>query len=257
MSAIETASEIENCLAADSLPDHPLFEGLSDRHRQILAGCSMRESFRTGEKVVETGETANCFYLILSGTVALETPGGRTRLPVKTIGAGDILGWSWLFPPDFWHFDATAGEPTEVIYFYGSQLRQECDLDSGLGYELFKRLAQRRKNGKSILMTPSPANAASDLTGDETENDSSPAILHPKLDVFALTVETDDEAGADGTSTTTWWPKILFDTARAAPDRRPGRRAKSRFPLCRARSAQAAQPSPFKLQRSGTALIVK
>jgi hypothetical protein len=216
MSATETVLEAEQASTLTPLPDHPLFEGLSDRHLQILAGCSMRDKFRTGEKVVETGETANCFYLILSGTISLETPGGRKPLPIKTIGAGDILGWSWLFPPDFWHFDAVVGEPTDVIYFYGSQLRQECDRDSGLGYELFKRLAHRRKAGKSILMTPDPANAASDLPGEETDNDSIPALLRPKLNVFALTVEAADEAGADGTSTSTWWPKILFDSARAA-----------------------------------------
>ena len=216
MSATETISEVEQAPTLSSLPDHPLFEGLSDQHRQILAKRSMRAKFRAGEKVVETGETANCFYLILSGSIILKTPGGRTPLPIKTLHAGDILGWSWLFPPDFWHFDAVVSESTEVIYFYGSQLRQECDHDSGLGYELFKRLAQRRKAGKSILMTPDPANAESDLSGEETDNDSIPALLRPKLNVFALTVESTDEAGADGTSISTWWPKILFDSARAA-----------------------------------------
>ncbi len=216
MSATDTVLETEPTSDLNTLPDHPLFEGLSDRHREILGKRAMRAKFRAGEKIIETGETANCFYLLLSGTVTLQTPGGRKKLPTKTIGTGDILGWSWLFPPDFWHFDAVVTAPTEVIYFYGSQLRQECDHDQGLGYELFKRLAQRRLAGKSTLMTPDPAGEAPASLGGEPENDSSPAFLRPKLNVFALTVETAEEAGADGTSTSTWWPKILFDTARAA-----------------------------------------
>ncbi|HEY3857639.1 MAG TPA: Crp/Fnr family transcriptional regulator [Verrucomicrobiae bacterium] len=216
MSATETILESEQTSALNSLPEHPLFEGLSDRHREILARRSMRVRFRRGEKVVETGETANCFYLILSGSIRLETPGGRKPLPIKTIGAGDILGWSWLFPPDFWHFDAIVSEPTEVIYFYGSQLRQECDTDQGLGYELFKRLAQRRLAGKSTLMTPDPEGEDFVSLGGEPENDPTPALLRPKLNVFALTVETADVLAADGTSTSTWWPKILFDSAKAA-----------------------------------------
>src|ERR1700761_4180430 len=112
MSATDSLLEIEQASALHTLPDHPLFEGLSDRHREILGRCAMRAMFRAGEKVVETGETADCFYLILSGSVRLETPGGRKPLPIKTIGTGDILGWSWLFPPDFWHFDAIVSEPT-------------------------------------------------------------------------------------------------------------------------------------------------
>ena len=31
--------------------------------------------------------------------------------------------------------------PTESIFFYGSRLRQECDRDHDLGYELFKRMS--------------------------------------------------------------------------------------------------------------------
>lgn len=127
---------------AESLPDHPLFHGLNGRHRHILAECSMRARFAAGEMVVETGEPANCFYLVVSGVIALATPGGRAPLRVQSIGAGDILGWSWLFPPYYWHFNAIAEAPTEAIFFYGSRLHQECDRNHDFGYELFKRMSQ-------------------------------------------------------------------------------------------------------------------
>src|SRR5271163_1685928 len=108
---------------AESLPDHPIFAGLGVRFRQILAECAMRADFEPGDRVVEAGQPANCIYLVNRGSIVLETPGLPSPARVQTIGAGDILGWSWLFPPYFWHFNAVAEEPTQTLFFYGSRLR--------------------------------------------------------------------------------------------------------------------------------------
>src|ERR1700691_3262524 len=142
MNANSTAPEGKRAFMAESIPDHRLFRGLSERHRQILAECSMPASFSAGDLVVETGEPANCFYLVITGSIGLETLGSRAPMRVQTIGPGDILGWSWLFPPYYWHFNAIADEQTQAIFFYGSRLRQECDRDHDFGYELFKRMSQ-------------------------------------------------------------------------------------------------------------------
>lgn len=86
---------------------------------------------------------ANRFYLIESGKVALESGEefGEPLVVVGTIGAGDLLGWSWMFPPYVWHFTARAIEPTKAIFFYGTILRKHCEKNHSLGYELFKRIA--------------------------------------------------------------------------------------------------------------------
>jgi CRP/FNR family cyclic AMP-dependent transcriptional regulator len=127
---------------AETLPEHPLFTGLAVQFRQILAECGMRADFEAGDKVVGAGEPANGFYLVIHGSIDLETPGLRTPSRVQTIGTGDILGWSWLFPPYFWHFNALAREPVRTIFFYGSRLRQQCDRDHDFGYELIKGMSQ-------------------------------------------------------------------------------------------------------------------
>ena len=126
---------------AESLPDHPLFEGMIGRHRHILAQCAMPANFEPGETIVETGEPASCFYLVINGLIGLECPGAPSVLRVQTIGSGDILGWSWLFSPYYWHFNASAEIPTEAILLYGSRLRRECDRDHDFGYELFRRMS--------------------------------------------------------------------------------------------------------------------
>ena len=80
--------------------------------------------------------------MIESGKVALESGGKRSQpLTIDVIGAGDLLGWSWLFPPFVWHFSARALAPTNAIFFYGTVLREYCEADPSLGFELFKRMS--------------------------------------------------------------------------------------------------------------------
>jgi signal-transduction protein with cAMP-binding, CBS, and nucleotidyltransferase domain len=142
MNATLTAPKARSAFTADSLPEHPLFHGMGERNRHILAECSMHAVFEPGTLVVATGQPANCLYLIVCGLVALENPGIHSPARVQAIGPGDVLGWSWLFPPYCWHFNAMAEEHTEAVFFYGSRLRQLCDRDHDFGYELFKRMSQ-------------------------------------------------------------------------------------------------------------------
>jgi hypothetical protein len=46
-----------------------------------------------------------------------------------------------MFPPYAWQFSARAVEPTAAIFFYGTILREYCEKDHSLGYELFKRMS--------------------------------------------------------------------------------------------------------------------
>jgi CRP/FNR family cyclic AMP-dependent transcriptional regulator len=83
--------------------------------------------------------------LVLTGQVALEAavePNGANRELIQTINAGDVIGWSWLFPPYEWNFAARAVEPTSAIIFFAANLRKQCDTDPKLGYELMTRVAK-------------------------------------------------------------------------------------------------------------------
>jgi len=122
---------------------HPFLAGLSPHQCRILTDCAMFTVFEPGELLFREGDPANRFYLIRNGKVALESrtgDGGVTL--IQTVGPGEILGWSWMFPPFYWHFDARAVEPTEAIFFYGTPLRTECESDHDLGFELVKRMAE-------------------------------------------------------------------------------------------------------------------
>jgi len=122
---------------------HPFLTGLSPHQCRILTDCAMFTTFEPGEMIFREGDPANRFYLIRNGRIALESRTGTGRATViQTVGSGEIMGWSWMFPPYYWHFDARAVEPTEAIFFYGTPLRTECESDHELGYELLKRMAE-------------------------------------------------------------------------------------------------------------------
>jgi CRP/FNR family cyclic AMP-dependent transcriptional regulator len=126
-----------------ALPKHPFLEGLSPHQLRLLTDCAMVVKFKTGELIFREGDPANRFYLITEGRIALESyVQDRGTTLIQTVGTGDVLGWSWLFPPYYWHFDARAVEPSEAIFFYGAPLRDECETDHDLGFELVKRMAE-------------------------------------------------------------------------------------------------------------------
>jgi CRP/FNR family cyclic AMP-dependent transcriptional regulator len=120
---------------------HPFLIGISAHHIRLLADCAMRSHFRAGEVIFREGESANRFYLIERGRVVLESSTLGEPVKIEEIGDGDLLGWSWLFPPYAWHFSARALEDTTAIFFYGTVLREYSEKDHSLGLELFKRMS--------------------------------------------------------------------------------------------------------------------
>jgi CRP/FNR family transcriptional regulator, cyclic AMP receptor protein len=120
---------------------HPFLIGMNEHHVRLLADCAMRSHFRAGEVVFREGEMANRFYLIERGKVALESSTLGDPVTIDKIGDGDLLGWSWLFPPYAWHFTARALTETTALFFYGTVLREYCEKDHSLGFELFKRMS--------------------------------------------------------------------------------------------------------------------
>jgi CRP-like cAMP-binding protein len=128
---------------AELLQEHPFFEGLEPEYIALIAGCGENVAFRDDEFIFREGEPAERFYIIRHGRVALQTHvPGRGPLVIETISEGDVLGWSWLFPPYRWSSDARAVTVTRAVALDGVCLRGKCDADPLLGYELMRRFAR-------------------------------------------------------------------------------------------------------------------
>ena len=126
------------------LPEHPFFAGLPASTIALLAGCAVNTHFAQGARLFSQGESADRFYVISSGRVALEvhTPGGTGDAVIDTADEGDVVGWSWLVPPYRWAFDARAAVPTSAVAFDAVCLRAKCAADPALGYALMQRVNQ-------------------------------------------------------------------------------------------------------------------
>jgi CRP/FNR family transcriptional regulator, cyclic AMP receptor protein len=121
----------------------PFFQGMEERHIELITGCARNVRFVEGETIFREGDAADQFYLIRSGLVSVQfmIP-HRGLTTILTVREGDVLGWSWLFPPYRWHFDARTQQPTHALAFDGKCLRTKCEEDHDLGYEIFKRFTQ-------------------------------------------------------------------------------------------------------------------
>ena len=127
---------------AKRMREHPFLRGLTDDQLSLLTDCALPAQFKGDQIIFREGEKAKLFYLIEKGKVVLESKAEFGEpVVIDTIGAGDLLGWSWMMPPYKWRFTARAVEPTEAIYFAGTILRDYCERDHSLGFELHKRLS--------------------------------------------------------------------------------------------------------------------
>ena len=125
------------------LREAPVFEGLTPAQLKLIAGCGSNVQFSEGDVLVREGEPADTFFIIRHGSVVVELQHPpRGAVLIETIEEGEILGWSWLFPPYRWHFDARALSLVRATAFDGACLRGKCADDPAFGYELMSRFAQ-------------------------------------------------------------------------------------------------------------------
>jgi CRP/FNR family cyclic AMP-dependent transcriptional regulator len=124
------------------LREHPFLAGLPEPHLALLAGCARNVRFEAGQYLFRAAEEASEFFLIRHGRVALDLVAtSHEPVVVATLGEGDIVGASWLVPPYRWMFDARAATLVRALGVNATCLREKCEADHHLGYELFKRFA--------------------------------------------------------------------------------------------------------------------
>ncbi|HLJ92677.1 MAG TPA: cyclic nucleotide-binding domain-containing protein [Gemmataceae bacterium] len=120
---------------------HEFLRRLGDRHLMLLASGAKPFTAGPGEYLGREGEAAKAFYLIQSGHVEVGTQrakGGEAI--VQTVGPGEVVGWSWILPPHRWQFDSRAVDTVRGIAFDAEWLREKCEQDHELGYQLLNEL---------------------------------------------------------------------------------------------------------------------
>jgi hypothetical protein len=76
-------------VTAAALSAHPMLHGMSADHLAVLAGSASDVAFPAGRRLFEEGSSANHFWLLQSGSVALDLHiPGRGRVRIDTVGMG-------------------------------------------------------------------------------------------------------------------------------------------------------------------------
>jgi len=133
---------------ASRIMRHPLLAGMNQRHLALLTDSAMVVEFKKGEVIFREGELADRFFLFEPGTVITKSSAGP---------ADPMLDWVGIFPPHTWNYTAYAAEQTTAVFFYRTLLREYCEKDHSLGYELLKRFSleiyQRGQAKRNEMLT--------------------------------------------------------------------------------------------------------
>ena len=120
-----------------------LLTALPQTQRERLMELAQEVSFAEDSRIFEAGGTADRFWVVRSGAVSLDqqvTP--QQRVTVASLGAGDLLGWSWLFPPYKWDFGAEAFSAVRAYEFDAAAVLALSVEDPLLGLSLVRIVAE-------------------------------------------------------------------------------------------------------------------
>jgi CRP/FNR family transcriptional regulator, cyclic AMP receptor protein len=139
------------------LSEHQFFQGFESAFVGLLEKEAVERRYTAGDLLVREGDPADKFLLIFEGKVALEiATAEKPHLTIETIGPGDALGWSWLFPPQHWRLDGRALKETRALELDADFLRETLDAHPTDAYQFVLRLlpmvAERLENTRVQLL---------------------------------------------------------------------------------------------------------
>ncbi|MBD0422719.1 cyclic nucleotide-binding domain-containing protein [Streptomyces sp. TRM S81-3] len=111
-----------------------LARALPADHRERLMRIAREVSIDAGTRLFEEGSRADRFWIVRTGTVTLDlrVPGRRAAV-IESLGPGELVGWSWHFPPYQWHLGCEAMSPVRAWEFDAATVRAMCADDPEFG----------------------------------------------------------------------------------------------------------------------------
>ena len=129
-------------LTEGCLKNHPFLKDCTPDFLNHLEEFSTEVFFAPGLTILKECDYADRFYLLCEGQVQLEMQGtGTEPIPLQLLGPGDVLGWSWLYPPYEWHFSARALTPCHAVELHAASLLIRAEEEPAFGYPLMKRIS--------------------------------------------------------------------------------------------------------------------
>ncbi len=151
----------------DAIRTHEWTRRLPWHFLEMLASFAEERTYAAGDILFRERDPADDFYMVISGTIALQTMIDGEPFVVQTVVEGEEIGWSALAEEGFRHFTAKATSPVRVLVFNGPALRAACERNPQFGFVLMKHLlhlvAERLDHARMQLVYARRAHAIQQL----------------------------------------------------------------------------------------------
>jgi CRP-like cAMP-binding protein len=138
---------------AQTMSKKALLSNLSIEHTSLLLSKAEQLEVQRDEVILQSGEKAKYFYVLLKGSVVVEVvqPGFSVR--IQALNPGEAFGWSALLSGTETLFQVRAREQCTIACIDGEQLRSLCNAEPEFGVPfLFSvlHLVARRVHGTEM-----------------------------------------------------------------------------------------------------------
>ncbi|MDK0517770.1 cyclic nucleotide-binding domain-containing protein [Streptomyces sp. ML-6] len=110
---------------------------LPPARREHLLSLAEDVHFPAARRLFEEHTPADRFWVLKTGAVTLDSQlPNRRRAEIETLGPGELVGLSWLFPPYEWELGAETLSPVRAHEFDAARVRALCRSDPEFGFEI-------------------------------------------------------------------------------------------------------------------------
>jgi CRP/FNR family transcriptional regulator, cyclic AMP receptor protein len=124
---------------ADLLRGVDLFEGLTIKELELVAGACKQDEFRAGDDIVTQGGRSARLYLIVDGTAEVRVHGSM----VVQIGPGDYFGEMAVIDGEPRAATVTATSPVSVLSLAHFNVKVLLRSMPDIGFKMLQRLCAR------------------------------------------------------------------------------------------------------------------
>jgi CRP/FNR family transcriptional regulator, cyclic AMP receptor protein len=126
----------------EELADVEFLRGLAPEHVRRIAQAAQLEECLAGTVLFREGQRCPFVYLVLRGSVVLEVNAPvQEAVPVQTVEAGELLGWSPLFRLGPMTVTARTRTRCRLAVLDAARLLAMAEHDPRFGMELLRRTA--------------------------------------------------------------------------------------------------------------------
>ena len=130
-------------ISPEALRRYHYFASISEESLKSLAMIAEENDVPAGTLMFREGDPASTLHVITQGEVEIRyLLGNGEERTVDTLVGGELLCWSALIEPYKATAIGTATNDTHLISLNAEKVRQICDRDPMVGYQLTKQVAK-------------------------------------------------------------------------------------------------------------------